>query len=203
MPEQVLTSVLEKVLTQALALNVNNNSALSAVNNKKLVIVLAELATPIALLVSDNNITVLTNSDESDCTIETSLSTLWLLKQNYSLTELIKQDKLLLNGDLKVAQLYVQLFENIDIDWQSEFAKRIGDIPSYQLSRLGKFVQKKFSFAKQQIQADAGEWLVYEKKLAVTSFELKDFYQQVSKTQQHLNQLDERIKQLSKAINTF
>lgn len=202
MPEQLLTLALEKVLTQALVLNLNENKALSALENKKLVIILAELAIPLAFIVTDNNITVLANSDESDCTIETSLNTLWLLKQNHSLTELIKQDKLLLNGDLKVAQLYVQLFENIDVDWQSELAKQIGDVPTYQLSRFTDFLQNKFAFAKQQIQADVSEWLVHEKKLAVTKFELHDFYQKVSTTKQNLNQLEERIKQLSNITNT-
>lgn len=204
MPEQLFTSALEKVIQQALRLNINSNTALQGLANKTLAIVLAELPFPLVFMVTEQHVSVLSNQDNTDCKITTSLNTLWLLQKNYSLTDLIKTDKLAIDGDLKVAQLYVQLFENIDIDWQTALAKHIGDIPTYKLSQLFSSLKNKAQFAQQQIEADASEWLVHEQRLAVTKPELNTLFQQIQHTQQQIEQLETRILQLSeKAIKQF
>lgn len=205
MSQQVLCSALEKIIKQALALNIKANTALTTLNEKSLTIVLAELGFPITLTVINHSILVnaddTINASPNNCIISTSLQTLWQLKQEQQLTELIKQDKLDLQGDIKIAQQFASLFENIDIDWQSELAKHIGDIPTYQLSRVVGLVQKKATFAARQISSDAGEWLIHEKRLLVTNTELSQFNQAVDKTSQAVEQLSQRINQLSNKLS--
>mgnify|MGYP000020562474 FL=1 len=205
MPQQVLCSALEKIIKQALALNINGNTALTTLNEKSLTILLAELGFPLTLTVINHSILVnadaTVNASSNNCIITTSLETLWQLKQEQQLTELIKQDKLDLQGDIKIAQQFASLFENIDIDWQSELAKHIGDIPTYQLSQLIGLVHKKATFAARQISSDASEWLIHEKRLLVTNTELSQFNQAVDKTSQAVEQLSQRINQLSNKLS--
>lgn len=205
MPQQMLCSALEKIIKQTLALNINDNAALTTLNEKSLTILLAELGFPLTLTVNNNTILISANearqTDVNNCSINTSLQSLWLLKQEQQLTELIKQDKLDLQGDIKIAQQFASLFENIEIDWQSELAKHIGDIPTYQLSQLVGFVHKKATFAASQIPSDASEWLIHEKRLLVTNTELSQFNQAVDKTSQAVEQLSQRINQLSNKLS--
>lgn len=203
MPQQVLSSALEKIINQALTLNLNANHDLASLNEKTLTVTLAELGFPLCFNIMNNIVYVNGNNANSDCTINTSLKSLWQLKQSQQLTELIKQDKLNLQGDIKIAQLFASLFENIDIDWQSEIAKHIGDIPTYQLSQLFNVVKKKASFAAKQIPSDASEWLIHEKRLVVTNAELSQFHHTVNGITEEITSVNNRINALSKKINAL
>ncbi|MGJ8691790.1 MAG: ubiquinone biosynthesis accessory factor UbiJ [Thalassotalea sp.] len=202
MPQQVLTSALELIINQALTLNINDNHTLHDLNEKSLSVSLTEVGFPLCFIVADQKILVGSVDDKNyaDCSLGTSLKTLWQLKQEQQITELIKQDKLTVEGDIKVAQQFVGLFEDIDIDWQSELAKHIGDIPTYQLSQLFGLVKQKVDFATSQIPADASEWLIHEKRLMVTDSELQIFHQAVNQTAENVNHLEAKVQQLNAKI---
>lgn len=197
MPEQALAAVIETILNQAFAKNIKANTSLHSLNTKRLRINLKELLSPICLQVSDDKMLVISGVQEADCQITTSLKSLWQLKETQQLTELIKNEQLDIQGDIKVAQQFAGVFENITIDWQSELAQHIGDIPTYRLGQLGKWLKQKASFAKTQIESDASEYLVYEKKLLVTEHELSYFYQQVADVEKATTHLADRIKKLA------
>lgn len=227
MPQQVLCAALESIINQALRFNLNDNALLHALNDKTLSVYLEELGFTLTFSINSevesnenghrkdktNRIHVLahdikhstSNEVFSDCTLSTSLKTLWQLKQEQQLTELIKQGKLDLHGDIKVAQQFAALMENINIDWQSELAKHIGDIPTYQLGQFGltlkQWLKNKGDFAARQISADASEWLIHEKRLLVTNYELTRFYQDVAVLDKQYQQLSERMARLNDAMN--
>lgn len=208
MPQQALSAVLETMINQALAMNMNNNSQLTLLFDKCLTINLAELGFPLCFHIVDNyqtfeapvSILVNGNAEHSDCTIDTSLKTLWQLKQDQQLTELIKQDKLNLQGDMKIAQQFLAFFEQLTIDWPSELAKHIGDVPTYKLLQLGNVLKQKLTFAQQQIQADSSEWLLHEQQLLVTDSELISFSNAVDSTVKDLAVLEQRITMISSKI---
>ena len=93
------------------------------------------------------------------------------------------------------------MIDNINIDWQSELAKHIGDIPTYQLGQLGQWLKNKGDFASKQISSDASEWLIHEKRLLVTQYELNQFYQAVDTIEQDYQQLSERLTRINSFIN--
>jgi ubiquinone biosynthesis protein UbiJ len=161
---------------------------------------LGELPFPLSFTVNNEKIHVSTSEAHYDCCLVTSVSTLIELQKEQQLTDLIRNDKLDIQGDLKVAQRFADIAQSLDIDWQSELAKRIGDIPAYKLGQLGRKIVDKLNFARQQIQADASEWLVHEKRLIVTSAELSSFNRDVDVIEQQLPKLSQRIENL---INRF
>jgi ubiquinone biosynthesis protein UbiJ len=200
--QQTLCSTVEFAVNQALALNINGGNVLSALEEKTLTLVLTELGFPLSFSINENNVLVTSLTERSDCTIKTSVKTLLELKKEQQITELIKQEKLDVQGDIKVAQLFANITESLEIDWQSELAKHIGDIPTYKLSQFGKNLAKKFNFATQQIQADASEWLVHEKRLVVTSSQINNFSQQVIDIARQTDVISERIQKLADKANT-
>ena len=200
--QQTLCSTVEFAVNQALALNINGSHVLSALEQKTLTILLTELGFPLSFSINENKVLVTSLTERSDCTINTSVKTLLELKNEQQITELIKQEKLDVQGDIKVAQLFANIAESLEIDWQSEIAKHIGDIPTYKLSQFGKSLARKFNFASQQIQADATEWLVHEKRLVVTSSQLHDFNRQVSDINQQTDIIAERIQRLADKAST-
>lgn len=200
MLKQALSAVLEKVINKALKLTINDNSAFNTLAGKQLTLLLEELGFPLTFTLNHQQILV-TTSAQGDCTVTTSISTLKKIKASQQLTEFIKQDLLDIQGDLKIAQQYLALAESIEIDWQSELANHIGDIPTYQLSRVASFARNKINFAKTQIQADITEWLVHEQKFIVSATELKQFNQQVTQTAEQLDMLQQRLAKITEHLN--
>jgi ubiquinone biosynthesis protein UbiJ len=199
MISQVLTSALEVVINKTLALSTTKTS-LKNLTQKTLTVTLKELGFPLSFTVCNTiekpQIIVTGLAERADCTIVTSISTLRELKAEQQITELIKQDKLDLTGDIKVAQQFANLAENLNIDWQSELANHIGDIPTHKLMQLGKRVSTKVKFAATQIKADASEYIVHEKRLVVTRSQLDQFNQQVVEISNQVDELNQRISQL-------
>jgi len=199
MVSQVLASTLEMLINKTLALSANDSS-LEKLSEKTLTLILEELGYPLSFTVcnaaTSAQIIVTTLTERADCTINTSISTLRELKAEQQITELIKQNKLDLIGDIKVAQQFASLAENLDIDWQSELANYIGDIPTYKLTQLGQRLSSKVQFATKQIKADASEYIVHEKRLVVTRSQVEQFNQQVSEVEKQVDELSQRISRL-------
>jgi len=200
---QTLSAILENVINQFMRYNLHGTLALKPLSGKTLTVKLAELPFPLSFTISNEKIHVSTNDEHNDCCLITSISTLIELNKEQQLTDLIKNNKLDLQGDLRVAQRFANIAETLDIDWQSELAKRIGDIPTYKLGQLGRKLLNKLKFASSQIQADASEWLIHEKRLVVTAAELDFFNQDVTAIEQKTSVLKQRIERLIAQQNTL
>jgi ubiquinone biosynthesis protein UbiJ len=199
---QVASTVIEAIVNKALALNVNNN-VLSHLDQKTLTVHLAELNFPLSLTVNtqDHNqpIIVGTMTERSDCTIYTSINTLKKIKAEQQITELIKAGELDVEGDIKIAQQFAAIAQQLEIDWQSELAKHIGDIPTHQLLTLSNKITNKVKVSSKQIEADITEYIVHEKKLLVTNSQINSFNQSVREVKQQADSMAARIDNLMKS----
>ncbi|WP_440875136.1 ubiquinone biosynthesis accessory factor UbiJ [Thalassotalea sp. PLHSN55] len=206
MYQQLLCAAIEKIIATALDLNQRGSEQLGALEQKTLALSLAELGFVLKFTVNNEHIMVTSVIDPisgelADCHISTSVKTVIELKKEQQLTELIKEDKLSLTGDIKIAQQFARIGETLNIDWRSELAKHIGDIPTYQLERFGQFVFNKLNFAVKQIQADASEYVVHEQRLVVTASQINHFNQQVTQVEHQTQQLATRLEQLMNNVN--
>ena len=200
MHEQALCLVIEKIINKALLLNVYGLEGLIPLEQKTLSIQLAEFSFPISFSIDNQKVLVTSLIERSDCQLTSSISSLIELQKDQQITQLIKQQKLDIIGDIKVAQQFAAIFEELTIDWQSELALHIGDVPTYKLTQLALWFSHKAKFAAHQIQADASEWLVHEKRLLVTKSQLLSFNQQVSKTVDDLLSVERRVERLTTKI---
>lgn len=201
MLSQALTASLEIIINKIITLE-SANGSLEKLAQKTLSLYLIELGFPLSFTVTsaldanEKKILVTSSMEHADCTINTSIKTLRELQAKQQLTELIKQGKLDVAGDIKVAQQFASFAENIDIDWQSELANHIGDVPTYKLMQLGKKVSSKLKFATAQIQADASEYIVHEQRLVVTKSQVDKFNRSVNDTSENVSALETRISHL-------
>ena len=199
---QLLTSTIELIANQAISMGNHSSSALTKLEQKSFGIALEELKATLCFILCDKKILVTSpDNEEFDCKISTSISTIAQLKNTQELTQLIKDNKLDISGDVKIAQHYASLFESLNIDWQSELEKHIGDIATYKLVQLTKHVSNKIKFAERQISSDASEWLVHEKKLVATEFELTQFQQQVENVSKQMTTAESTLSALFKRLN--
>jgi ubiquinone biosynthesis protein UbiJ len=196
---QVATATLELIINKALSLN-NKSVSFAAVAQKTLTLELAELPFPLCFTVDNTSspvsIIVRSNHECSDCTINTSIHTLKKLKANQSLTQLIKQDELDVSGDIKIAQQFANIAQSLEIDWQTELAKHLGDVPTHKLLQFGNKITKSLAATGKQLEADISEYLVHEKRLVVTSSQINAFNQQTKDVASQVDSLSVRIDKL-------
>lgn len=200
MPKQMLTAIIEIIINKALSLDSNISEPLSKLNGKNLTLVISELDFPITLNVELNTISVLASHLSDDCVIHSNFASLAKLKQTELLTSLIRSGDLDIVGDLKIAQQFAGLAEQLNIDWEKQLADRIGDTPAFKLNSLGAKLLKKLNFAKAQISQDASEYLLHEKRLLVTDFELRVFNSNVDKAELELVKLQSKLDSLAQRI---
>ena len=206
MHHQLLASTLELVANQVLSRSIAATHSLDKLAGLSLAISLSEFERPFCLHVCDGKLLITTPEHANltaDCIISSSISTLIELKSEQQLTELIKQDKLDIEGNIKVAQQFAGLVEQLDIDWASELEQHIGDIATHKVLTLARAINKKIAFAGRQIQADASEYLIHEKALVVTQSELNLHHEQVSSTVRSLEQLERKLSQIEQRITSI
>ena len=200
MHTQLLAGAVEIILNQALRKGGAKQASLTKLNEKSLAVILGEFSRPIVLTVSSNKLLVTSPTSENlaaDCTIHTSIKTLVQLKTEQQLTQLIKDEQLDIDGDIKVAQHFAACFETLSIDWPSELEAHLGDIGTYKLMQLVNSIKAKLKFAKQQITSDATEWLIHEKRLAVSKQEISDFIGDVTQLEQQVSSISDTIDALA------
>lgn len=200
MYQQALAAIAEKVINAALALDPNAEQLLAKLDGKSLLIKLTDISLEFHLTVATGQIVVTSLNAQADCQIDCSVNALSEIKNAESLTKLIKQDQLDLQGELAVAKQFVALTEQLDIDWQQQLANRIGDVPSYKLSQLFQFVKHKLDFAKSQISQDASEYLLYEKSLVCNQAQVQDFCRDVQTAARKADSLEQQIERLNARI---
>jgi ubiquinone biosynthesis protein UbiJ len=132
------------VLEQALNYLIDHGNAdLRALNGKTIYFVLEDLPLMVNFVCTNDRIFVTTDTNTSaDVDIKLKSSVFLALFQGENLTELLRQDKIIIHGDVKTAQLLVDLLQQIDIDLEELLSKYTGDIIAHQLGKLSKNLKK-------------------------------------------------------------
>lgn len=192
---QLLSSGLELSLNKLLALDENSASRLAALNGKVLEVRLKELPWAITFIFNQQIHLLIDADSPADCQISLSLMQLSELQDSSQITQLIKQEKLALEGELEVAQQFAQLIKDWQVDWEQQLSEHTGDVFAHQLFSVAKGLknkaQKDFSFLKQLLSEGATE----EKAIAAHSVAMQQFSQQVDELRAATSRLEARISQ--------
>ena len=128
------------VLEQALNYLIDQGNAdLGALNGKTLYFSLEDLPLDVNFVCTNDRIFVTTDTSiGADVDIKLKSSVFLALFQGEDLTELLRQDKIVIHGDVKTAQLLVDLLQQLDIDLEEILSKYTGDIIAHQVGKMAK-----------------------------------------------------------------
>ena len=100
---------------------------------------LEDLPLDVNFVCTNDRIFVTTDtSADADVDIKLKSSVFLALFQGEDLTELLRQDKIVIHGDVKTAQLLVDLLQQLDIDLEEALSKYTGDIIAHQVVKMAK-----------------------------------------------------------------
>lgn len=133
---------------------------------------------------------------EVDCELALNLTVLPELRQQANLTQLIKADKLALEGDVQLAQQFSALLSGLKPDVEEKLSQYTGDIVAHTLISGAKTGARLFRQGVERRQRDLAEVITEEWKLAPQALEIAHFADQVDDLKSDVARFEARLNHL-------
>ncbi|ASC55753.1 SCP2 domain-containing protein [Vibrio vulnificus] len=194
--EPLITAVIETSLNVLVKDNPDLEKRLLRLKGQVIQVHLQEVNKTLTFIFSQQ-IDVLANYEgQPDCYLSLKLAVLPDLKEQANITKLIKQDKLILEGDIQLAQKFAQLISDAKPDVEEWVSRVTGDVVAHSLAQgvknVGGFVGRQ---AKKQ-QHHLAQVITEEWRLAPGPLEVAYFCDQVDDAKSDLARLEARLQKL-------
>ncbi|BFL82042.1 SCP2 sterol-binding domain-containing protein [Shewanella baltica] len=203
MPQEVVLLVcaaIETGLKKLQAQACDDYSRQRQLHGKVFRIQLSQLSWPLYLVFA-KEIQVLSRYEgDVDVSLHADATTLYRVSEGANLTELIKQDKLKLEGDLNLLQSFSQYLRGIEFDFAEPISRYLGDGPTHKLISTGHQAKGFALEVLRKTRSHLGQLAVEEYRLAPHPIELLHFRDQMDDLVADTRAIEQRIAQLRDQI---
>lgn len=133
---------------------------------------------------------------QPDCYLSLNLSVLPELREQSNITKLIKQDKLILEGDIQLAQKFAQLMADCKPDLEEWLSRVTGDVVAHTLVQGVKNVGGFVASQANKHQNHFAQVLTEEWKIAPAPLEVAHFCDQVDDVKSAAARLEAKLNAL-------
>ncbi|MBG0754737.1 SCP2 domain-containing protein [Vibrio cidicii] len=133
---------------------------------------------------------------QPDCYLSLNLSVLPQLREQANITRLIKQDQLVLDGDIQLAQKFAQLMTDAKPDVEEWLSRVTGDVVAHSAVQGARNVGEFLRAQAKKHQNHLGQVLTEEWRVAPGPLEVAHFCDQVDDVQSATAQLEARLTRL-------
>ena len=131
-----------------------------------------------------------------DTTLKASLTTFIKLLKSKDKNLLFLKEKLIVTGDLELAQHVKEVFDKIDIDWEEYLSKAVGDVMAHQLVNTFKKLKDWNHQTYKSLEKSILEFLQEEARLLVPHLELIIFAEDVDLIRDDVERIQARVQRL-------
>ncbi|PSU69106.1 hypothetical protein C9J21_10455 [Photobacterium phosphoreum] len=194
-----VTGAVETALNQLIKDDAESQRRLSRLRGKVISVTLNEFGKTLYFIFSQQIDVLAAYEGDVDCQLALNLAVLPELRQQANLTQLIKADKLSLDGDLQLAQHFSGLLSGLKPDIEEKLSYYSGDIVAHTVvsgvKSGGQFIQQRLRKRQQNLaQTLTEEWKLLPQPLEIAYFsdQVDDLKSDVGCFEARLNQLLER-----------
>jgi len=137
---------------------------------------------------------------EPDCYLSLSLAILPQLKEQPNITQLIKQDRLVLEGDMQLAQQFAQLLTDSRPDIEEWLSRLTGDVVAHSVVSGIKSCSHSLQSSFEKHQSHLAQIITEEWKLAPGPLEVAHFCDQVEELSEQLSRVEARFNVLAEKL---
>lgn len=134
-------------------------------------------------------------TDKPDAVIKGSLFSLFKASKAKNQIE-AGQNNIEISGDIELGQKISTIFRNIDIDWEEQSAKLIGDVAAHKVGNVFRSAKSWMQKSIQSMQKNVTEYVQEEKGQLPTRAEVNDFIQAVDVLRHDVERLALRVERL-------
>lgn len=188
-------SLLQKTIQFALSLDSAMPEKLASLDGKVVEVVIEPLDIHFFLQFKDKNL-FLSESYESSADTVIHSSPLGLIRLSFlpaSKARSLFNDKIRISGDIELGHQVKNIFDELDIDWESHIAQFTGDVVAYQLGTIFRQGNAFKNRLKNSLTGNLTDYLQEEKRLTPSRAEVEDFYSDVAALRHSIERLEARI----------
>jgi ubiquinone biosynthesis protein UbiJ len=194
-------ALIETGLNQALSLDPGARKQIESLSGKCMSIQCQSPSFLLNILVCEQHLSVSGNEAlQADISIQGSASALMKLLLTGN-TASLRQDGIIISGDVGLLSKFQAILQNLDIDWEYQLSKFVGDIPTQfvhdSLHSASRFAKK----TQDNLQEDIDNYLHEETRLFPSGTELQNFYQSVDALRLRVDRLGARTGKLQATLS--
>lgn len=194
---EILIATLESAFNRLLSLDPEAAAQLAELEGHIICLQLDGLNVQLYLFPSVNDVMILDDFDgEADTTIQgTPLALVRLGLANDKQAEMFEGD-VTITGDLKLGRKFNRLFASLDIDWEEQLSKIVGDMAAH---TLGNITRHLFSWKQRNYQSmkmNSAEYLQEEIRYSPSQNQADGFYRDVDQLRNNVARMEARLNKL-------
>ena len=196
---QLLATSLEDLANRTLSLDPDSHADLQALDNRSLCLelVLSDNPPPLRLhcRVADGRLQF-RNTDQSKTDVT-------LTGTPFDFSQMMQSPNpgnLTIHGNLQTATRFQKLLQRLNIDWEEQTARLIGDFPARKLGNLFRSVHHWGQQTLETLFVNTGEYLQQESRDVPPAPEIQSFLDNVDDFRQDVDRLEQRLKRLQRQL---
>ncbi|WP_243032783.1 ubiquinone biosynthesis accessory factor UbiJ [Vibrio cincinnatiensis] len=201
MPFQpLITAVMETALNTFIQDDPELGRRLARLKGQVILVHIKELNQTFTFVFSQQIDVLAQYEGEADCYLSVHLSVLPELREQANITQLIKQDRLMVQGDIQLAQKFAQLIQDCQPDLEEWLSRVTGDVVAHTVvqgaKKMGRLVNDCVNRQQHHwAQILTEEWRIAPPPLEVAYFcdQVDDVTSQAARVEARLNRLLEKI----------
>lgn len=133
---------------------------------------------------------------EPDVTLTGDMPAVFRMALRRFMPEVMAAGEVQVSGDIALGQRFQRLLEQVEVDWEEQLARVLGDVPAHQLGNALRGLGGWSRQALHTLQRDLGEYLQEESRLLPSRPRASAFRQAVETLQRDLDGLEQRLARL-------
>lgn len=194
--EPLVTGIIETTLNRLIIDAPEHQKQVSRLKGKVIKVHLQELDRQL-IFVFSHQVDVLSHYEaEPDCYLSLKLAVLPELKDQSNITRLIKQDKLVLEGDIQLAQKFSQLMTDIKPDPEEWLSRATGDVIAHTIVQGTKSQAESLKQGLLNQQRRLSTVVTHEWQITPSALEIAYFCDQVDELAGSVSVIEQRLDRL-------
>ncbi|UXI01243.1 SCP2 domain-containing protein [Photobacterium sp. TY1-4] len=194
--DALVTGAIETSLNALLKDDADSQRRLARLRGKAISVTLNEFNKQLIFIFSQQIDVLAAYEGDVDCRLALNLSVLPELRQQANLTQLIKADKLSLDGDIQLAQQFSSFLSGLKPDVAEILSQYTGDIVAHTVVSGLKNGVETIRRGVERRQRDLAEVITEEWRLAPQALEVAYFADQVDDLRTDVARLESRLNQI-------
>lgn len=192
-------AVFEQTLNRVLALDPEGARRISAMQGQVILIELEGFGTRFYLIPGPGQVQLYgTYSADPDCTLRGTPLALARIGLSAQPTDELFAGAVKVEGDTGLAQQFGGIVKELDIDWEEQLARLVGDPVAHQLGNATRAAQDWSRSSARRLSQALKEYLQEEGRLVPTDYEVAEFLAGVDTLRDDVERLAARIERLER-----
>jgi ubiquinone biosynthesis protein UbiJ len=196
-PDALLAAA-EGTINAVLGLDPEGAAQLASVQGRVLLVELHGFGTRIYIVPGESGL-LLSGAYEAepDCTVRGSPAALLRMALAEHREDSVFEGTVQIDGDNRVAQTLGEVFQRLDIDWEEQLSKLIGDSLARRIMRQARASERWARRSGDTLTHDLREWLQEEGRVLPSDDEMQDFLNGVDSIRDDVERLAARVERLA------